>query len=68
MGRGGSVVRAQDWRPMGLGSNRTGAISIRNFGNSVYPTLPVAFGGDTKAVDPFYLVSMPGEVKYPTHV
>ena len=28
----------------------------------------VSFGGDTiKAVDPFYLVSIPGEVKYPRH-
>ena len=34
--------------------------SLRNFGNSVYPALPlVSFGGDTniKAVGPFYLVS-----------
>ena len=22
---------------------------LRNFGNSVYPTLPVSFGGDTKS-------------------
>ena len=34
-----------------------------------YPlyTLPVSFGGHTKTVvGTFYLVSMPGEVKYPT--
>ena len=44
-------------------------LRIGNLGNSVYPTLPVSFGGDTKlvkAVGPFYLVSMPKEVKYPT--
>ena len=45
-----------------LGSNPGAATSLRNFGNSVYPALPVSFGGDTKtAVGPFYLVSMPGE-------
>ena len=31
-----------------LGSNPAVAISLRNFGNPVYPTLPVSFGGDTK--------------------
>ena len=49
-----------------LGSNPAAATSLRNFGNSVYPGLPVSFGGDTKIVGPFYLVSMPGEVKYHT--
>ena len=74
-----------DW--VVLGSNTALATSLWNFGNSVYPALPVSFGGDTstsstlysapsysritrreklKAVGPFYLVSMPGEVKYPT--
>ena len=32
-----------------LGSNPAAATSFRNFGNSVYPTLPVSFGGDTKS-------------------
>ena len=32
-----------------LGSNPDAATSLRNFGNSVYPTLPVSFGGDTKS-------------------
>ena len=50
-----------------LGSNPAGGISLRNFGNSVYPALPVSFGADTKSRRPFYLVSMPGEVKCPTH-
>ena len=36
-----------DW--VVLGSNPAAASSLRNFGNSVYPTLPVSFGGDTKS-------------------
>ena len=32
-----------------LGSNPAAATSLRNFGNSVYPALPVPFGGDTKS-------------------
>ena len=32
-----------------LGSNPAGGTSLRNFGNSVYPTLPVYFGGYTKS-------------------
>ena len=32
-----------------LGSNPAGGTSLRNFGNSVYPALPVSFGGDTKS-------------------
>ena len=31
-----------------LVSNPAGGTSLQNFGNSVYPTLPVSFGGDTK--------------------
>ena len=34
---------------MDLGSNPAAATSLRNFGNSVYPALPVFFGGDTKS-------------------
>ena len=37
-----------------LGLNPAGGTSLRNFGNSVYPTLPVSFGGDINTVDPFY--------------
>ena len=53
---GGAVaewVRALAWagdrtvsRP---GSNPATVTSLRNFGNSVYPALPVSFGGDTKS-------------------
>ena len=34
--------------PVVLGSNPAGAASLQNFGNAVYPTLPLSFGGDTK--------------------
>ena len=54
--QGGAVaewVRALAWagdrtvsRP---GSNPATVTSLRNFGNSVYPALPVSFGGDTKS-------------------
>ena len=30
------------------------------------PILPLSFERDTKTVGPFYLVSVPGEVKFPT--
>ena len=32
-----------------LGSNPAAATSLRNFSNSVYPALPVSFGGDAKS-------------------
>ena len=32
-----------------LGSNPAAATPFRNFGNSVYPALPVSFSGDTKS-------------------
>ena len=39
---------------------------LRNLASFVYPALLVFFGGDIeKAVGPFYLVSMSGEVKIP---
>ena len=41
--------------------------SFQNLGNFVTPHLPVSFGRDTTTSGgPFYLVSMPGEVKDPT--
>ena len=50
------------------GSNPTAEnFSLRNFGNSVYPALPVSFGGDTKSRRSLLSgVTMPGEVKDPT--
>ena len=39
-------------------------LPFRNLGNSVYPTLLVSFGIDTKS--PFFLMSVPREVKDPT--
>ena len=43
-----------DWRPDDPGRVRIPLrkTSVRNFGNSVYPALPVSYGGDTKAVGP----------------
>ena len=40
--------------------------SLRNFGNSVYPACQCLSDETVKAVGPFYLVSMQGEVKDPT--
>ena len=42
----GLESRAGDRLVMGL--NPAGGTSLWNFGNSIYPTLPVSFGGDTK--------------------
>ena len=39
---------------------------FRNLGNFVHPTVACVFGKRLKAGGYFYLVSMPGEVKYPT--
>ena len=38
---------------------------FQSLGNFVHPTLPVSFERDCKTFRPFYLVSMPGEVKDP---
>ena len=51
---------------MFLGSNPTAVTLLGNFGNTDFPDLPVSFGGDTKAFGPFYRVSVPAELKYPT--
>ena len=51
---------------MVLGSNPAAATSLRNFGNSVTPLCQRLSEETIKAVGPFYPVSMPGEVKYPT--
>ena len=66
---GGRVGQGVDRRPDGrwfeshFGKN----FSLQNFGNSFYRVLPVSFGWDSKSrTGPFYLVSMPGEVKDPT--
>ena len=50
------------------GSNPTSEnFLLRNFGNSVCPPLCQCLSEETlTAVGPFYLVSMPGEVKDPT--
>ena len=42
-------VRALAWAGDRTVSNPATVTSLRNFGNSVYPALPVSFGGDTKS-------------------
>ena len=60
------------WLGLATGRSRPGSnptsenVSLRNFGNSIYPALPVSFGGDTNSRGSFYLVSMSGKVKDPT--
>ena len=49
-----------------LGSNHATSTSFRNFGYSIYPALPVSFGGDTKSRWPLLSGVYAGEVKYPT--
>ena len=49
--KGGAVAEWERWTGDRTvrGSNPTAEnFSLRNFGNSVYPALPVSFGGDTK--------------------
>ena len=60
-------VRALDWRPGGPGF----LILLRQlrFGTLAIPFIPLCQSRSDetlKAVGPFYLVSMPGEVKDPT--
>ena len=45
----GALAWAFDRTVSWPGSNPTAAASLRNFGNSVYPALPVSFRGDTKS-------------------
>ena len=42
-------VRALDWRPGGPGFEHGCGNFASELGNSVYPALPVSFGGDTKS-------------------
>ena len=64
-------VRALDWRPDGPGfESHCGKLFASELWQFRLPRFagPVSFGGDTnfRRVGPFYLVSMPGEVKDPT--
>ena len=52
--------------PNGFESHCGKNFSLRNFGNSVYPACQCLSDETLKAVGPFNLVDMPGEVKYPT--
>ena len=61
-GHGGLECRTGD--QVVPGSNSAGATSLRNFGNS--PQCQCISEEPPKAVGPFYMVPMPGEVKDPT--
>ena len=61
-------LRALDCDQVVLGSNPAAATSLRNFSNFVYPLCQCLSEQTLKAVGPFYLVSIPGEVKDPTSV
>ena len=70
MGRGGERVRALAWagdrtvsRP---GSNPATVTSLRTLAIPFTPPCQCLSEETLKAVGPFYLVSMPGEVKDPT--
>ena len=67
MGRGGSVVRAYDRLTIDWSLVRILLRPFGNFVNFLPHFLCQCLSEETlKAVGPFYLVSMPGEVKYPT--
>ena len=63
MGRGGLGGRESDFRSKGPGFETT----YCRFRNFVHHTLPVSFGTNSKSLGHFYQVSMPEEVKDPTH-
>ena len=64
-------VRALAWNgdrtfPAGFKPHFGKNFSRRNFGNSVYSACQCLSDETVKTVGPFYMVSMPGEVKDPT--
>ena len=65
MGRGGSVVRACDWQSSGRGFESCWG-RLETLAISFTPLCQCLSEETLKAVGPFYLVSMPGEVKDPT--
>ena len=65
--RGPSGLERMTGDQVVLGSNPAGGTLLQNFGNSVHAHFCQCLSEKTlKAVSPFYLVSMPGEVKDPT--
>ena len=64
-GRGGSVVRACDWQSSGRGFESCWG-RLETLAISFTPLCQCISEETLKAVGPFYLVSMPGEVKDPT--
>ena len=65
VGRGGSVVRACDWQSSGRGFESCWG-RLETLAISFTPLCQCLSEETLKAVGLFYLVSMPGEVKYPT--
>ena len=63
-GRGGSVVRACDWQSSGRGFESCWG-RLETLAISFTPLCQCLSEETLKAVGHFYLVSMPGEVKYP---
>ena len=57
----GAVAQCLEWSRVRIPRRPLG-----NFGNFLYPTLPVFSEETLKGVGPFYPVSMPGGVKDPT--
>ena len=65
VGRSGSVVRARDWQSSGCGFE-SHWYRLETLAISFTPLCQCLSEETLKPVGPFYLVSMPGEVKDPT--
>ena len=60
------ALNIRDWVSLvGRGSSLVGTL-LRSLGKLFTPHCPCVSDETLKTVGPFYLVSMPGEVKYPT--
>ena len=56
--------RALDWQPGGPVFESCCGNFASNFGNSVYPALPVSFGGDTKGPFKCYVTQVEWRVQF----
>ena len=66
-GHGAEWVRALDWRPGGPGfESRCGNVASELLGIPFTPLCQCLSEETLQAVGPFYLVTMPGEIKDPT--
>ena len=64
VGSGGRAV--ERWTVNRGDSDSIPPTAVSKLGNFVHPTFACVFRKRLKAGGPFYLVSMPGEVKHPT--